>query len=128
MPFDESKKAPELRRGPVTKEGTSSEALEPSHKNSEGFDRTNLELVDISVDSDSDDSLSVLDPRRLRNLVDSEKEIIQKTRKKKEKEKENCTDNNFATGGQQVRASKSPATGNIYRIEKTLSVESINHP
>lgn len=86
-PFDESKKAPELRRGPVTKEGTSSEPLEPSHKNSEGFDRSNLEPVDISVDSDSDDSLSVFDPRRLRDLVDSEKKFIQKTRKKKKKRK-----------------------------------------
>ena len=34
LPFDESKIAPELRRGPVTKEWTSSELLEPSHKNS----------------------------------------------------------------------------------------------
>ena len=99
------------------------------NKNSEGFDRTNLEPVDISVDSDSDDSLSVLDPRRLRDLVDSEKEIYSENdkEKEKEKEKENCTDNIFATGGQQVRVSMSPATGNIYLIEKTLSVESINH-
>ena len=56
--FDESKIAPELRRGPVTRKGTSSELLEPSHKNSVGFNKTNLEPVDISVDSDSDDSLS----------------------------------------------------------------------
>ena len=63
--FDESKIAPELRRGPVTKKGTSSELLEPSHKNSVGFNKTNLEPVDISVDSDSNDSLSALDPRRL---------------------------------------------------------------
>ena len=63
--FDESKTAPELRRGPVTNKGTSSELLEPSHKNSVGFNKTNLEPVDISVDSDSDDSLSALDPRCL---------------------------------------------------------------
>ena len=86
-----------------------------------------MEPVDISVDSDSDDSLSVLHPRRLRDLVDSEKEIYSENEKEKEKEKENCTDNIFATGGQQVRVSTSPATGNIYLIEKTLSVESMNH-
>ena len=72
LPFDESKIAPELRRGPVAEEGTSSEPLEPSHKTSVGFNTTNLEPVDISVDSDSDDSLSALDPRRLRALVESE--------------------------------------------------------
>ena len=42
FPFDESKISPELRRGPVTKERTSSELLEPSHKNSVGFNKTNL--------------------------------------------------------------------------------------
>ena len=57
LPFDESKIALELRRGPVAKERTNSELLEPSHKNSVGFNKTNLEPVDISVDSDSDDSL-----------------------------------------------------------------------
>ena len=54
LPFDESKIVPELRRGPVAEEGTSSEPLEPSHKTSVGFNTTNLEPVDISVDSDSD--------------------------------------------------------------------------
>ena len=69
LPFVESKVAPEFRRGPVAKEGTSSELLEPSRKNSVGFNKTNLEPVDISVDSDSDDSLSALDPRCLRAHV-----------------------------------------------------------
>ena len=69
LPFDESKIAPDLRHGPVAKGGTSSELLEPSRKNSIGFNKTNLEPVDISVDSDSDDSLCALDPRRLRALV-----------------------------------------------------------
>ena len=115
LPFDESKIAPELRRGPVAKEGTSSEPLEPSHKNSVRFNKTNLEPVDISVDSDSDDSLSALDPRRLRALVESEEELSSENEreKEKEKEKENCTDNIFATGSQQVPASTSPVTGDI---------------
>ena len=113
LPFDESKIAPELRRGPVAKEGTSSEPLEPSHKNSVRFNKTNLEPVDISVDSDSDDSLSALDPRRLRALVESEEELSSENEREKEKEKENCTDNIFATGSQQVPASTSPVTGNI---------------
>ena len=111
MPFDESKIAPELRRGSVAKEGTSSEPLEPSHKNSVRFNTTNLESVDISVDSDSDDSLSALDPRRLRALVESEEELSSENEREKQKEKENCTDNIFATGSQQVPASTSPATG-----------------
>ena len=87
--------------------------MEPSHKNSVGFDKTNLEPVDISVDSDSDDSLSALDPRRLRALVESEEELSSENEREKEKEKENCTDHIFATGSQQVPASTSPVTGNI---------------
>ena len=107
--FDESKIAPELRRGPVTKKGTSLELVEPSHKNSVGFNKTNLEPVDISVDSDSDDSLSALDPRRLRALVESEEELYSENEreKEKEKEKENFTHSIFATGSQQVPASSS---------------------
>ena len=100
LPFDESKIAPELRHGPVTKKITSSELLEPSHKNSVGFNKTNLEPVDISVDSDSDDNLSALDQRRLRAIVGSEEELYSENEREKEKEKtkENCTDNIFATG------------------------------
>ena len=115
LPFDESKIAPELRRGPIAKEGTSSELLEPSHKTSVGFNKTNLEPVDIRVDSDSDDSLSALDPRRLRALVESEEELYSENEREKEKERqrENCTCNIFATGSQQVPASTSPVTGNI---------------
>ena len=120
MPFDESKIAPELRHGPVAKEGTSSELLEPSHKNSAGFNKTNLEPVDISVDSDSDDSLSALDPRRLRALVESEEELSSENEREKEKEKENCTDNIFATGSQQVPASTSPATGSTSPPSNTI--------
>ena len=120
MPFDESKIAPELRRGPVAKEGTSSEPLEPSHKNSVRFNKTNLEPVDISVDSDSDDSLSALDPRRLRALVESEEELSSENEREKEKEKENFTDSIFATGSQQVPASSSSATGSTSPPSNTI--------
>ena len=85
--FDESKIAPELRGGPVTKKGTSSELLESSHKNSVGFNKANLEPVDISVDSHSDDSLSALDPRHLRALVESEEELYSENEREKEKTK-----------------------------------------
>ena len=108
MPFDESKIAPELRRRPVTKDGTSLELLEPSHKNSVGFDKTSLVPVDISVVSDSDDSLSA--------LASGASELSQNLRKnfiQKKKKRENCTDNIFATGSQRVPASMSPVTGNI---------------
>ena len=120
LPFDESKIAPELRRGPVVKEGTSSEPLEPSHKSSVRFNKTNLEPVDISVDSDSDDSLSALDPRRLRALVESEEELSSGNEREKEKEKENFTDSIFATGSQQVPASSSPATGSTSPPSNTI--------
>ena len=113
LPFDESKIAPELRRGPVAKGGTSSELLEPSQKNSVRFNKTNLEPEDISVDSDSDDCLSALDPRRLRTLVECEEELYSENEIEKEKEQENCTDNIFATSSQQVPASTSPVIGNI---------------
>ena len=54
--------------------------------------------MDISVDAVSDDSLSALDPRRLRALVESEEELSSENEREKEKEKENCADNIFATG------------------------------
>ena len=124
LPFDESKIAPELRRGPVANEGTSSELLEPSHKNYVGFNKTYLEPVDISVDSDSDDSLSALDPRRLRALVESEEELYSENEREKEKEKEketeNCADNIFTTGSQQLPASTSPATGSTSPPSNTI--------
>ena len=83
LPFDESKIAPELRRGPVTKEGTSSELLEPSHKNSVGFDKTNLVPVDISVVSDSDDSLSALASGASELSQNLRKNFTQKKKKKR---------------------------------------------
>ena len=65
-----------------------------------GFNKTNLEPVDISVDSHSNDSLSALDPRRVRALVESEEELYSENEreKKKQKTKENSADNIFATG------------------------------
>ena len=83
LPFDESKVAPELRRGPVTKEGTSSDLLEPSHKNSVGFDKTSLVPVDISVVSDSDDSLSALASAASEPSQNLKKNFIRKKKKKK---------------------------------------------
>ena len=83
LPFDESKIAPELRRGPVTKEGTSSDLLEPSHKNSVGFDKTSLVPVDISVVSDSDDSLSALASGASELSQNLRKNFTQKKKKKK---------------------------------------------
>ena len=83
LPFDESKIAPELRRGPVSTEGTSSELLEPSHKNSVGFDKTNLVPVDISVDSDSDDSLSALASGASELSQNLRKNFIQKKKGKR---------------------------------------------
>ena len=84
LPFDEPKIAPELRRGPVTKEGTSSELLEPSHKNSVGFDKTNLVPVDISVVSDSDDSLSALASGASELSQNLRKNFTQKKKRKRE--------------------------------------------
>ena len=83
LPFDESKVAPELRRGPVNKEGTSSDLLEPSHKNSVGFDKTSLVPVDISVVSDSDDSLSALVPGASELSQNLRKNFTKKKKKKK---------------------------------------------
>ena len=83
LPFDESKIAPELRRGPVTKEGTSSDLLEPSHKNSVGFDKTSLVPVDISVVSDSDDSLSALASGASELSQNLRNNFTQKKKKKK---------------------------------------------
>ena len=76
--------------------------------------------MDISVDSDSDDSLSALDPRCLRALVESEEELSSENERENEKEKENCTDNIFATGSQRVPASTSPVTGNSSPPSSTL--------
>ena len=84
LPFDESKVAPELRRRPVTKEGNSSDLLEPSHKNSVGFDKTSLVPVDISVVSDSDDSLSALASGASELSQNLRKNFTQKKKRKRE--------------------------------------------
>ena len=71
--------------------------------------------MDISVDSDSDDSLSA--------LASGASELSQNLRKnfiQKKKKRENCTDNIFATGSQRVPASTSPVTGNISPPSSTL--------
>ena len=88
LPFNESKITPELRCGPVTKKGTSSELLEPSHKNSVAFHKTNLEPVDISVDSDSDKLLKNLRKNFTQKTREKENE---KTREKKKMKKQKRT-------------------------------------
>ena len=104
LPFDESTIAPELRRGPIDKPGTSSEPLETCEKDSEGVDKTNLEPLDISVESNSEDSFSVLAPPCLSNPAEKKNHLEKGT----EKEKENCTENAFVIGGQPVPVSTSP--------------------
>ena len=111
LPFDENEIAPELRRGQNVKEGTSSEPLEPCQKDAEGFDKTNLEPVDISVESNSEDSYSVLTPPVLSSPTDTEEENHLET--EKEKEKQNITEELGATGGKQVPVSTTPFAGKI---------------
>ena len=89
LPFDEDEIAPELRRVPIAKEGTSPEPLEIYQKDAEGFNKTDLEPVDISVDSNSDESYSVLAPPVLSSSTDTEEE--NNSEKEKEQEKENRT-------------------------------------
>ena len=43
LPFDESKIAPELRRGPVARRQTSPETSDTGEENSEGVNKTNVE-------------------------------------------------------------------------------------
>ena len=58
--------------------------MELSHKNSVGFDKTSLVPVDISVDSDSDDSLSALAAGASELSQNLRKNFIQKKKKKRE--------------------------------------------
>ena len=71
--------------------------------------------MDISVDSDSDDSLSALAAGASELSQNLRKNFIQKKKKR-----ENYTDNIFATGSQRVPASMSPVTGNISPLISTL--------
>ena len=112
LPFDESKIAPELRRGPVTREETSPETSDTCDKNFERFNKTNLEPVDISIDSNSEDSLSVLVPLYLSSPTDTEEGNHLENEKQKRTGEEDFTENSFATGGQQVPVSTSPVNSN----------------
>jgi len=66
-----------------------------------------LEPVDISVDSNSEDSFSVLPQPDLSKPVDIEEESHLEKEKQKEKGTENITENAFAAG-QQLPVSTSP--------------------
>lgn len=109
LPFDEDKIAPELRRVPIAKEGTSPEPLEICQKDAEGFNKTDLEPVDISVDSNSDESYSVLAPPVLSSSTDTEEE--NNSEKEKEKEEQNIIGEVGATGGKQIPVSTTPFAG-----------------
>ena len=54
LPFDESDIAPEVRQGSTAEKDTDSEPLENHHRDSDKFNKTNLELVDISEVSSSE--------------------------------------------------------------------------
>ena len=111
LPFDEDEIAPELRRVPIAKEGTSPEPLEICQKDAEGFNKTDLEPVDISVDSNSDESYSVLAPPVLSSSTDTEEGNNSEKEKEKEKEKQNIIGEVGATGGKQVPVSTTPFAG-----------------
>ena len=111
LPFDEDEIAPELRRVPIAKEGTSPEPLEIYQKDAEGFNKTDLEPVDISVDSNSDESYSVLAPPVLSSSTDTEEENNSEKEKEQEKEKQNIIGEVGATGGKQVPVSTTPFAG-----------------
>lgn len=102
LPFDESDIAPEVRQGSTAEKDTDSEPLENHQRDSDKFNKTNLELVDISEVSTSEDSSDSLAPPCPGNTQDTEEintlteeiDIFQ--------EEENFTDTALATGGQQV--------------------------
>ena len=105
LPFDESDTALELRQESTAEKDTDSEPLETYQRDSDKFDKTNLELVDISEVSYSEDSSDSLAPPCLGNTEDTEKinnategiDIFQ--------EEENFTDTALTTGGRQVPVS-----------------------
>ena len=109
LPFDEDKIAPELRCVPIAKEGTSSEPLELCQKDAEGFNKTDLEPVDLSVDSNSDESYSLLAPPALSSSRDTEEQ--NNSQKEKEKGKRNVTEEVGVAGGKQVSVSTMPFAG-----------------
>ena len=109
LPCDEDEIVPELRRVPIAKEGTSSEPSELCQKDAEGFNKTDLETVDTSVDSNSDESYSVLAPLVLSSSTDTEEE--NNSEKEKEKEKQDIIGEVGATGGKQVPVSTTPFAG-----------------
>ena len=72
LPFDESDIATEVRQGPTAEKDTDSEPLENHQRDSDKFNKTNLELVDISEVSTSEYSSDSLAPPCLGNTQDTE--------------------------------------------------------
>ena len=54
LSFNESDIAPEIRQGSTAEKDTDSEPLENHHRDTDKFNKTNLELVDISEVSSSE--------------------------------------------------------------------------
>ena len=122
LPFDESEIAPEVRRE-QPREETISEIPETCPGDVDNPDSTNLDPVDISVDSSESDSpeycfqrancsrdsarigLEVQDIRKPEELFNEKQS---RKRLEKEREKENFTDSAFVTGGLQVPENTTP--------------------
>ena len=83
--------------------------------------------MDISTDSSSEDSLSVLLPPCRSSPTDTEGENHLENEKQKRTGKENFTENAFATGGKQVPVSTSPVNSSI-RIPNAFTVRSLQTP
>lgn len=102
LPFDESDIAPEVRQGSTAEKDTDSEPFENHQRDSDKFNRTNLELVDISEVSTSEDSSDSLAPPCPGNTEDTEEIYTLTEEIDIFQEEENFTDTALATGGQQV--------------------------
>ena len=83
--------------------------------------------MDISTDSSSEDSLSVLVPPCPSSPTDTEGENHLENEKRKRTGKEDFTENAFAKGGQQVPVSTSPVNSNN-RIPHVFTVGSSQTP
>lgn len=131
LPFDESKIAPELRRKQRPRVKTYSGKSQARQENADRVNKTNLEPVNISVESSHEEKTSssdlptefqrvfcsrekvrigleiqdISDPDNFCNKENSEKG------KQKEKVEENITENNHAAGGQQVPTTTTPVLG-----------------
>ena len=134
LPFDESKIAPELRRKPRAGVENCSGKSPARQENADRVNKTNLELVDISVEPSHEEETSssdvatefqrahcsrekvrvglevqdISDPDDFCNGKNSEKG------KQKEKVEENIKENNHSAGGQQVPTTTTPVSGDQF--------------